>query len=128
VSIVDLLLMLAQGDARVVRVPLPRRMRTAAPLERLRTLEARARKTLPRLLALHRRAHILEARAGRLVLKRYLVGVGEHLALQAGGVYAVDGGFAYILDPCAGGIALRDADAEEVFDFAPAGTRLVVAS
>jgi hypothetical protein len=128
VSIVDLLLMLAQGDARVVRVPVPPRLHGLAPLEKLRTLEARAKKALPRTLALHRRAHVLEARAGKLVLKRYLVGVGEHLALQGGGIYAFDGRYAYILDPCEGGIAMRDADAEEIFDFAPAGTRLLIAS
>ena len=120
--------MLAQGDARVVRVPIPRRLHGLAPLERLRPLEARAKKALPRSLALHRRARVLEARAGRLVLKRYLVGMGERLALHGGGIYALDGRFAYILDPNDGGIALRDIDAQEVFEFATAGTRLLIAS
>ena len=120
--------MLAQGDARVVRVPVPPRLSGIAPMERLLTLEKRAKKPIPRSLALHRRARVLEARAGKLVLKRYLVGVGEHLALQSGGVYALDGRFAYVLDPCEGGISLRDTDADEVFEFAPPGTRLLIAS
>jgi hypothetical protein len=120
--------MLAQGDARVVRVPVPPRLHGEAPLERLRTLEVRAKRPIPRTLALHRRARVLEARADKLVLKRYLVGVGEQLALQGGGIYALDGRFAYVLDPHEGGISVRDADVEELFDFARAGTRLFVAS
>src|SRR5438105_384845 len=111
--------MLAQGDARVVRVPVPPRLYGQPPLERLRKLESRVGRPLRRALALHRRAHVLEARAGGRMLKHFLVGVGEHLALEGGGVYALDGRYAYVLDPSAGGIAMRDADAEEILEFAP---------
>jgi len=127
VTIVDLLVMLAQGDARVVRVPIPPRLCGATPSTRIRTLENRVGRALTRSLALHPRGRVLEARAGDLVLKRYLVGLGDRLLLHGGGMYALDHGYAYVIDPVEGGLALRDQDVEEVFEYAEPGARLLVA-
>ena len=116
-TILDLLVLLAQGDARVTRVPIPRRLSAAAPAVRIRTLEARIGRALARSLVLSPRARTLEARAGGLCLKRYLVGLGDALTLSPGGVYLIDGAWAYVVDPRTGGLTLRDADFDEVRGF-----------
>jgi hypothetical protein len=132
VGILELLLMLAQDDTRVVRVPVPPRLCAPAPARSAELLEARSARTLERSLAVHTGRRVLEARAGGLVLKRYLVGVGSEpseaapLPLGRGGLYAIDGRWAYVLDPGGDGILLRDQDADEVSEFVAAGTRLIV--
>jgi hypothetical protein len=128
VGILDLLVMLAQDDGRVVRVPVPKWLHAPPPAVRARLLEDRSRRKLSRALHLHRPSRVLEALAGGMVLKRYLVGLGNRLQLEGGGIYAIEGRFAYIVDSAGGGVTLRDEDEREVASFAPAGSRLVVIS
>jgi hypothetical protein len=113
----ELLIMLARDHARVARVAIPEKLDAASPATQARVLEQQLGRPVRRALALDRPARVLEARADGVTIKRYLVGVGNALSLAPGGMYALDRGFAYVVDPAQGGIALRDQDAREVLEY-----------
>jgi hypothetical protein len=128
VNLTSFLVRLAQDDPHVVRVPKPARLDAAPPVETLAVMEARLARRLTRSLILHVDAHVIEACAGGLVLKRYVVGIGAGngtFQLEGGGIYTIDGDYALVVDPELPVLCLRDGDLGELCAFTAPGAHLV---